>query len=131
MRLAPLLLLLAAACAGPRLKPFATDGCTLFPDGTAQDKHLWRHCCVAHDRRCWMGGTKSERREADRALGECVAAVGKPKTGEWMRMGVRAGGTPYLPTGFRWGFGWRYPRGYKPLTNEERRLVQEKEGASP
>lgn len=131
MRLAPLILLLSAACAGPRLKPFATDGCTLFPDGTGRDKDLWRHCCVEHDRRYWLGGTRAERRNADRELRDCVAEAGEPKTGEMMRKGVRASGTPYLPTGFRWGFGWRYPRGYKPLTDEERRLVEEKEGATP
>jgi len=34
--------------------------------------------------------------------------------------GVRIGGSPYWPTKFRWGYGWPYLRGYKPLTFEEK-----------
>jgi hypothetical protein len=40
-----------------------------------------------------------------------------------MYRGVRAGGTPYLPTPYRWGYGWRYLRGYKALTEAEKLLV--------
>lgn len=119
-----LLLLLAAGCSSrPRLKPYTTDGCSLFPDGTPEHKRLWLHCCEAHDRKYWLGGPKAERLSADRDLRACVAAVDRPKTGEWMLAGTRAGGTPYLPTGFRWGYGWRYFRGYKPLTEAEKKLV--------
>lgn len=45
-----------------------------------------------------------------------------------MLAGVRVGGTPYLPTMFRWGYGWPYPRGYKALTDEERQQIEALEG---
>jgi hypothetical protein len=119
------LLLLAGCAARPRLRPFTTDGCSLFPDGTAHRKDLWLHCCEAHDHRYWMGGSEADRREADLALRACVAAEGQPQVADWMLRGTRAGGTPYLPTGFRWGYGWRYLRGYEPLTDEEKKLISE------
>jgi len=70
-----------------------------------------------------MGGTYQERLEADRELKACVAQVGEPIIAKIMLAGVRVGGTPYLPTTFRWGYGWPYLRGYKALTKEERELV--------
>jgi len=36
-----------------------------------------------------------------------------------MLAGVRIGGTPYLPTKFRWAYGWPYPRGYTALSNDD------------
>jgi hypothetical protein len=72
-----------------------------------------------------MGGTKEERLKADHELRDCVAAVGEPKTAELMLRGVRVGGTPYLPTSWRWGYGWRYFRGYKPLTDSDKKLIKE------
>lgn len=127
MRSLPLILLFVfAGCSSqPRLRPFTSDGCSLFPDGTAEHKELWLACCTKHDRRYWMGGTKTERLAADLELRSCVAAVGEPRTAELMLRGARAGGTPYLPTGFRWGYGWRYPRGYKTLADEEKNLLKE------
>jgi len=41
-----------------------------------------------------------------------------------MLAGVRVGGTPYLPTRFRWGYGWPWPRGYRALTDIERQQVE-------
>jgi hypothetical protein len=124
--LSTLLILIFAACASPqRLRPFTTDGCTLFPDGTSEHKDLWFDCCKKHDYSYWMGGTKAERLKADFELRACVTAVGQPKTANLMLLGVRAGGTPYLPTSFRWGYGWRYFRGYKPLEIGDYRLIEE------
>lgn len=40
-----------------------------------------------------------------------------------MFTGVRLGGTPYLPTSFRWGFGRPYLRGYKAITAEEKKIA--------
>ena len=124
--LASLLVLAFAGCTSPSgLQPFTTDGCTLFPNGTLAHKDLWLDCCIKHDYKYWMGGTEAERAKADIELQKCVAAVGEPKTAELMLRGVRAGGTPYLPTGFRWGYGWTYFRGYKPLTDGEKKLIEE------
>jgi len=118
------LLMIAPALQASEIKPFTTDGCSAFPDGTAEEKDLWLHCCTAHDRAYWQGGTRQERVEADEALRACVAAVGEEDTAELMLAGVRVGGTPYLPTSFRWGYGWPYLRGYKALSEPDRRKVE-------
>lgn len=81
---------------------FVGDGCSLFPDGDYGD------CCLAHDREYYRGGTRAERRAADGRLFQCVRAKGGLKhrfISDIMWMGVRIGGTPLLPTPFRWGFG--------------------------
>ncbi len=101
------------------LKPFTSDGCSSFPDGTLQHKDLWIECCTAHDYAYWKGGTYAERNAADKELRQCIAAVGNPEIALLMLAGVRIGGTPYLPTKFRWGYGWPYPRGYTALSNDD------------
>ena len=101
------------------LKSFTTDGCSAFPDGTRQEQGLWQHCCTAHDCAYWKGGTRQQRKAADKALKVCVANVGQPEIANLMLAGVKVGGTPYLPTSFRWGYGWSYPRFYGPLTGDE------------
>lgn len=110
-----------AGCASTReLQPFATDGCSLFPDRDTAAGKDWRCCCVTHDVAYWRGGSADARRAADAELQACVrAATGDVALGRVMRGGVRVGGTPYLPTSFRWGYGWGYGRFYRPLTDEE------------
>ena len=85
---------------------------------------MWARCCIKHDIAYWQGGTCEDRREADKALKECVAKVGEPVIAKIMLAGVRVGGTPYLPTSYRWGYGWPYLRGYKDLTEEEKLEVK-------
>ncbi|WP_057831042.1 hypothetical protein [Colwellia sp. TT2012] len=106
------------------IKPFTSDGCSSFPDGTLKDKELWLSCCTAHDFSYWMGGTYQARVEADELLRQCVSNVGEPFIAELMLVGVRVGGTPYLPTKFRWGYGWPYPRGYKAINEKENKKIQ-------
>jgi len=43
-----------------------------------------------------------------------------------MLAGVRVGGMPYLPTPYRWGYGWPYPRLYGELSATEKEMVIEK-----
>jgi hypothetical protein len=111
---------LPALGADVALEPFTTDGCSLFPDrlpGTAP----YCSCCVEHDFAYWRGGTEAERLAADRALRQCVArATANRVLARSMYAGVRAGGSPYLHTWFRWGYGWPYGRFYQPLSAEER-----------
>ena len=114
------------AFAGEKIKLFVSDGCSAFPDGTISEKNLWLDCCVEHDKAYWMGGTYDERLLADKELQKCVEKVGKPKIAALMLAGVRVGGTPYLPTKFRWGYGWSYPRGYGELSGEEKLDAQKK-----
>lgn len=120
----PFFVALLGGCAatGP-LRPFTTDGCSVFPDGLPNHRELWLRCCTEHDRSYWLGGTYDERRTADRRLRRCVAAVGEPAIAELMLRGVRVGGSPWLPTPFRWGYGWPYGRGYQPVTPEERAIA--------
>ncbi|GJM08103.1 MAG: hypothetical protein DHS20C11_03790 [Lysobacteraceae bacterium] len=115
------LLLVAMVCTveASELAPFTTDGCSSFPDGTFEQQALWLDCCTVHDLAYWQGGTREQRMQADEALRECVANVGEPTIAKLMLAGVRVGGTPYLPTRFRWGYGWPFTRGYTPLNNAE------------
>lgn len=119
------LLYMAAPAAGAEIAPFTTDGCSAFPDGTSDEKQLWLECCTEHDRAYWMGGTRKDRAAVDQVLNDCVAAVGRPYIAKLMLAGVRVGGSPYLPTRFRWGYGWPYLRGYEPLSDELRRKLIE------
>jgi hypothetical protein len=118
----PLALGLAlSGCAGtPELRPFTTDGCSLFPDRLLSSGKDWCLCCVAHDRIYWRGGTDADRLKADQELRACVASATSDKgLATLMYVGVRIGGGPYLPTWFRWGYGWTYGRFYQPLQPEE------------
>jgi hypothetical protein len=90
------------------LAPFSTDGCSMFPDGTGVNPSRWQHCCVTHDYSYYRGGTSEEKDAADRALGDCVASACGAALGEAMYHGVGMGGTPALPTPWRWGYGWSY-----------------------
>ena len=105
------------------LKPFTSDGCSSFPDGTFKQKTLWLSCCQQHDLEYWQGGTYQERLQSDLALKTCVSNAGEPQIAALMLAGVRVGGTPFLPTKFRWGYGWSYPRFYSKLTESELKQV--------
>lgn len=108
------------------IKPFTTDGCSLFPDGTCQDRTKWCDCCFAHDIVYWQGGTRDERAKADEGLRACVLERTHDTTlAEAMYLGVRAGGGPAFPTWYRWGYGWPYGRGYEPLTQVEKQQAEE------
>lgn len=112
------------------LKPFSTDGCSLWIDGTPERPHLWRHCCVAHDFAYWKGGSRAERKQADEAILACVKQAQGPAMATHMYTNVRWGGSPYWPSHYRWGYGWSYwegfrPRGYKlPSAEEQKRIAQ-------
>lgn len=119
-----MLLFHASITSCAELKPFTTDGCSSFPDGTIEHKNLWLACCKAHDLAYWQGGTFKQREQADIDLKACVAQVGEQEIAVLMLAGVRVGGTPFLPTSFRWGYGWPYPKFYGELTEQERLQVE-------
>ncbi|MCW8944633.1 MAG: FAD-binding oxidoreductase [Sedimenticola sp.] len=114
----------AAPLLADELKPFTSDGCSAFPDGTLQQQSLWVNCCIRHDLAYWQGGTYEQRAQADKALQSCVVQAGEDQVADLMLAGVRVGGSPYWPTPFRWGYGWSFGRGYKPVTNDERLQIQ-------
>lgn len=86
---------------------FTTDGCSRWFDAS------WVSCCVVHDIMYWCGGSDEDRKEADQIIQQCVG----PKAsliGGMMYLGVRVGGSAWLPTPWRWGYGWKkWPRGYE------------------
>ena len=119
-----MLLLMSTTAQSDTLKPFTSDGCSMFPDGTFEQKTLWLKCCKQHDFDYWQGGTSDQRLASDKRLKQCVASVGEPNIAALMLTGVRVGGHPNLPTSFRWGYGWSYPREYGELTEKEKQQVK-------
>ncbi len=119
-----LFVLFSGVASAENIKPFTSDGCSSFPDGTFEHKELWLSCCTVHDYAYWQGGTYNERLIADKQLQQCVTNVGEPHIAQLMLAGVRVGGSPYFPTSFRWGYGWSYPRLYKALTAEEQKQIK-------
>ena len=132
--LLPAVLLALTGCQGgkegvseSRLADFASDGCSLFVDGTFEKPELWKECCLLHDMAYWRGGTEEERKQADLAFKACVEKkTGDAALANLMYEAVRAGGAPHFPTWYRWGYGWPIGRGYKALTPEEEKLADEK-----
>jgi hypothetical protein len=123
-----LMLLLAFECHASTLKPFTTDGCSLWIDGTPDQPHLWRHCCVAHDLDYWQGGTEEQRLKSDETLKRCVSEAQGKAMADYMYANVRWGGSPYWITSYRWGYGWNYwdgflQRGYKKPGPEEQTQI--------
>lgn len=120
--------LLTSACQTTKptaLAGFTFDGCTCFPEGIIGQPDLWEEHCRKHDYLYWKGGTREERKAADRLLREGIRSEGKPLIAQVAYTGVRIGGTPWLPTSWRWGFGWKeYPRGYRELSEEEKRRIE-------
>jgi hypothetical protein len=102
------------------LRPFTSDGCSLFPDSSPINKKDWCSCCFEHDLSYWRGGTAEEREAADLLLRNCVQEKTDDETfANLMYAGVRAGGSPYFYNWYRWGYGWGYDRKYQALTIEE------------
>jgi hypothetical protein len=106
------------------LQEFTTDACSGFVDGNFDDPSLWQDCCVKHDLTYWAGGTETARELADDQLYQCVAEKGEPEVAALMYEAVRIGGTPNLPTSFRWGYGWPLERGYTKLSKAEKAQVK-------
>lgn len=95
------------------LKPFKSDGCSgwFSPTWKLVTGRLppWEGLCIEHDRSYWRGGTSKGRLESDEALRQGIIAMGHPIWAETIFRSVRAGGHPWLPTKWRWGFGSPYP----------------------
>ena len=126
-----LLLIIAtvnASISANTIKPFKSDGCSLFPEGLPKQKMLWIECCVKHDYAYWKGGRFRERIEADRQLKTCIKKVANTQLALLMQVSVSIGGTPFLPTPFRWGYGWKYPRFYKKITEKEIQKINKVDG---
>lgn len=112
------------------LSPFTTDGCSMWMDGTPAQPNLWRHCCVAHDKAYWLGGSEAERKAADDEIKACVEAAQGKAMADYMYTHIRWGGSPFWFSLYRWGYGWNYwdlwqARGYKTPTPEEQEQIDQ------
>jgi hypothetical protein len=92
------------------LEHFNSDGCSLFPDTLGESNY--RSCCYTHDQAYYTGGSRNDRAVADKALYRCVANTSSNFIASVMYIGVRIGGSPYLPTSFRWNFSKDYGNFY-------------------
>ena len=107
--LLPAFLLISACASHPRLDPFRSDGCSMWPDRKWTGGKSYCSCCVVHDVAYWQGGSDAERLAADDSLRACVARkTGDTAYADAVWAGVRAGGPGWAPTWYRWGYGWTY-----------------------
>ncbi|MCM2322450.1 MAG: hypothetical protein NDJ90_04230 [Oligoflexia bacterium] len=111
-----------------QLLPFTTDGCSMSLDNGPITQRDWVHCCIEHDKAYWLGGTVLEKDAADLALKKCLlrARMTEFESGVYYKA-VQSGGSPSLPTTWKWGYGWVNARGYSPITVEERREAKQYE----
>jgi hypothetical protein len=109
------------------LHDYTSDGCSWSPDGPVILVNTeFVTCCAQHDVAYWQGGTREQKLEADSTLRSCIAKKSNKVIAEIYYRGVRFGGGPGLPTPFHWGYGWEKRRGYAPLTEDQKQMVQEK-----
>ncbi|WP_127715916.1 FAD-binding oxidoreductase [Halobacteriovorax sp. HLS] len=106
------------------LNPFDTDGCSMVPDGTPRNPQMWKQCCLWHDIAYWKGGTRKDRRTADKNFNLCLKEFGPNFIGFIYYYGVRVGGHPSARLPFSWGYGWESYRGYRELNQQELEQVQ-------
>lgn len=104
---------------GVGLKEFATDGCTMFVDGTKNKPNLWHHCCVEHDMSYWFGGSSKDMDKADLNLKSCVNEVAGPVWARLIYTGVRAGHHSPVKNKTHWSWGWIKTRSNTSLSTEE------------
>jgi hypothetical protein len=120
MKLFLFLILSSNTLYASQMRNFATDGCTMAPDGTIYRRGLWHQCCVAHDLRFWGGGTKAERVDADKKLKQCVAEKAGSVIANLFFAGVRVGSvSPWKIPSKKWGNAWFDLSGYRKLSEIE------------
>ncbi|MCO4754015.1 MAG: hypothetical protein KC478_06015 [Bacteriovoracaceae bacterium] len=114
-----------SVCLGAaEINPFSTDGCSAYLDGVkTSSKKLWYHCCFTHDVSYWIGGSNSQRKEADRELESCVAEVTHPAHAAMMYFAVRVGGKPDSGLPWRWAYGFDQDRGYTIPNRQEKQTI--------
>lgn len=102
------------------LKPFVTDYCTLYVEGTRAQPNLWRHCCLEHDLYFWSGGSLEDKKVADLGLKSCVAKTGATVQSELIYAAVVIGGrSPVHIKDKAWGNTWGDRPRYLSLTESE------------
>lgn len=107
------------------LKPYFTDGCTMFVDGPLKQPKLWLHCCEEHDMRYWFGGSIADMDQTDLRLKACVKKVAGSGWAEIIYRGVRAGHSSPIKNKTHWSWGWVNERANLPLNNIETNYIIE------
>lgn len=88
-------------------RPFRSDLCTGYPEGTRKEPLLWASCCKMHDLYFWAGGTRIQRKNADQDLYSCVQAKAGEFQARLIYLGVTAGSfSPWKLEGKQWGNAW-------------------------
>ena len=113
------LFLLSTSISAQELKPFSSDGCTMFFDGTGSRPQAWKHCCFNHDLRYWFGGSKQNRVKTDQKLRSCVQESGHGHIARVMYLAIRVGRYSPVKNAQKWGWGWSTYLGYKELTRDQ------------
>lgn len=108
------------------LKPFETDYCTMFFEGTWQRPNVWKPCCFEHDLRYWFGGKKSEMHKADLELKQCVRQRAGSFWANLMYYAIRTGHFSPIKNKYKWGWGWSTARHFQELSNEDKLYIREK-----
>lgn len=109
----------------PLLKKFESDYCTMFMDGPADRPGLWKHCCLAHDLRYWVGGSSADMDRTDLRLKSCVQQIAGENWADLIYFGVRAGHHAPIKHKYHWSWGWMQKRDLTPLTDAEKKLAVE------
>jgi hypothetical protein len=92
------------------IKPFWTDGPSDFWARNLiglvypEFKALVERAAYEHDLAYWVGGTESERLEADTRFRDALCPDVYPKLAKLYYDGVRKFGR--VPAWWRWGYGW-------------------------
>ncbi|MBA2405070.1 MAG: hypothetical protein H0V66_09895 [Bdellovibrionales bacterium] len=112
---------LCLAQSAPPMKPFVTDYCTLYVEGTRSQPNLWRHCCQEHDLYFWSGGSLDDKKAADQGLKSCVKKTGASTQAVLIYTAVVIGGhSPVHIKAKQWGNTWGESRPrYLSLTENE------------
>lgn len=108
------------------IRPFATDYCTAYAEGTREKPDLWKHCCVEHDLYFWAGGSRDDRKATDLRLKHCVESTGQVRIARLIYAAVSLGGSS--PIRFKtkeWGNAFEKRERYLSLTTEETSLLVE------
>ncbi len=81
---------------------FKTDGCSVVNDLDM------RACCIRHDWAYWKGGSRKDRRKADRDFFNCIWKTSSfPILAPIRWFGVRIGGKKFWNApGVSWNYGW-------------------------
>jgi hypothetical protein len=120
-----LALTLNQAMAQEVVRPYETDLCTGYAEGTRDEPMLWADCCKTHDLYLWAGGDRSQRNQADKNLRSCVKEKGGGIHATLIYMGVTVGGlSPWKIKGKQWGNAWGNKVRRTNLTEEEIILLE-------